>query len=146
MRNYDFSPLFRQVVGFDHLNQMLESALNHEDSGYPPYNIEKTGENSYRITMAVAGFTRSDLDVVAKENTLTIMGKQAASANAEDKARTYLHRGIATRAFERRFQLAEHVKVSGASLAHGLLAVDLVREVPEEAKPRSIAIVDAEAN
>lgn len=139
MRSYDFSPMFRSVVGFDRLNRMLETALETEETSYPPYNIEKVGEDAYRITMAVAGFTPQDIDVVAKENTLTISG-QAARAAEEEKARTYLYRGIATRAFERRFQLADHIKVGEARLANGLLSVDLVREVPETAKPRSIPV------
>lgn len=138
MRTYDFSPMFRSVVGFDRLNRMLETALETEESSYPPYNIEKTSEDSYRITMAVAGFTPKDIDVVAKENTLTISGQQ--QAGEEEKNRTFLYRGIATRAFERRFQLADHIKVGEATLSNGLLSVDLVREVPEAAKPRSIPV------
>ncbi len=139
MRTYDFSPMFRSVVGFDRLNHMLESALQNEDTGYPPYNIEKTGDESYRISMAVAGFTPKDIEVVAKENTLTISGQQLQNAE-EEKAKTYLYRGIATRAFERRFQLADHIKVGEAKLNNGILSVDLVREVPEAAKPRSIPV------
>ncbi len=143
MRSYDFSPMFRSVVGFDRLNQMLESALTAEEGGYPPYNIEKTGDDSYRITMAVAGFTSADIDVVVKENTLTITGRARAE---EDKARTFLYRGIAARAFERRFQLADYIKVGEAELKHGLLAIDLVREVPETAKPRSITVKESSAD
>lgn len=139
MRSYDFSPMFRSVVGFDRLNRMLETALETEETNYPPYNIEKTSDDSYRITMAVAGFTPQDIDVVAKENTLTVSG-QAARAAEEEKAKTFLYRGIATRAFERRFQLADHIKIGEAQLSNGLLSIDLVREVPEAAKPRSIAI------
>lgn len=139
MRTYDFSPMFRSVVGFDRLNRMLENALETEESSYPPYNIEKTGEESYRITMAVAGFTPKDIEVVAKENTLTISGQQLQNAE-EEKGKTYLYRGIATRAFERRFQLADHIRVGEAKLNNGILAVDLVREVPEAAKPRSIPV------
>lgn len=139
MRTYDFSPMFRSVVGFDRLNHMLETAMQTEESSYPPYNIEKIGDDSYRITMAVAGFTPKDIEVVAKENTLTISGQQL--QNAEDeKGKTFLYRGIATRAFERRFQLADHIKVGEAQLNNGLLSVDLVREVPEAAKPRSIPV------
>jgi len=139
MRTYDFSPMFRSVVGFDRLNHMLETALQTEESSYPPYNIEKTGNDSYRITMAVAGFTPADIDVVAKENTLTISGQQQAGSD-DEKARTYIYRGIANRAFERRFQLADHIKVGDAKLSNGLLSIDLVREVPEAAKPRSIPV------
>lgn len=138
MRSYDFSPMFRSVVGFDRLNRMLETALETEESSYPPYNIEKTGDDSYRITMAVAGFTPKDIDVVAKENTLTITGAQ--QAGEDEKSKTFLYRGIATRAFERKFQLADHIKVGEAQLSNGLLSVDLVREVPEAAKPRSIPV------
>jgi len=140
MRTYDFSPMFRSVVGFDRLNRMMESALEAEEGGYPPYNIEKIGEDNYRITMAVAGFTPQDLEVVAKENTLTIAGRSVPSE--EEKAKTYLYRGIAARAFERRFQLADHIKVGEAKLANGLLSVDLTREVPEAAKPRVIQVKD----
>lgn len=138
MRTYDFSPMFRSVVGFDRLNRMLETALETEESSYPPYNIEKTGDDSYRVTMAVAGFAPEEIDVVAKENTLTISGQQAKSE--EEGNKTYLYRGIATRAFERRFQLADHIKVGEAKLSNGLLAIDLVREIPEAAKPRSIPV------
>jgi len=140
VRTYDFSPMFRSVVGFDRLNRMMESALEAEEGGYPPYNIEKIGEDNYRITMAVAGFTPQDLEVVAKENTLTIAGRSVPSE--EEKAKTYLYRGIAARAFERRFQLADHIKVGEAKLANGLLSVDLTREVPEAAKPRVIQVKD----
>jgi len=118
----------------------MESALEAEEGGYPPYNIEKIGEDNYRITMAVAGFTPQDLEVVAKENTLTIAGRSVPSE--EEKTKTYLYRGIAARAFERRFQLADHIKVGEAKLANGLLSVDLTREVPEAAKPRVIQVKD----
>jgi len=143
MRTYDFSPLFRSVVGFDRMNRMLETALQGDDTpSYPPYNIEKIDENSYRITMAVAGFRPEELDVTVKESTLYVTGK--AMAEEADKPRTYLHRGIARRTFERQFQLAEHIRVGEADLSNGLLAIDLVREVPESAKPRSIAIKSAD--
>lgn len=138
MRGYDFSPMFRSVVGFDRLNQMLETALEAEEGGYPPYNIERTAEDSYRITMAVAGFTPDDVEVVSKENTLTICGK--AKPEDEKGAKNYLYRGIASRAFERRFQLADHIKVGEAVMKNGLLSIDLVREVPEAAKPRLIQV------
>ena len=137
MRTIDFSPLFRHSVGFDRLQRLADSALAGDNgaNSYPPYNIEQVGEDGYRISMAVAGFGEADLDVTAKENTLVIAGKLPDTADV-----TYLHRGIAGRAFERRFELAEHIKVSGANLVNGLLQVELVREVPEEKKPRSIAI------
>jgi molecular chaperone IbpA len=138
MDGFDFAPLFRSTIGFDRLTQLLDAAT-HVDSGtlsYPPYNIEATGENAYRLTMAVAGFAAEDLDVTAKEGALIVTGK---ARKDEDDTR-YLHRGIARRAFERRFQLADHIRVAGASLDNGLLHVDLVREVPEALKPRKIAI------
>jgi len=137
MRTIDFSPLFRHSVGFDRLQRLADTALQGDNNAtsYPPYNIEQLADNGYRIAMAVAGFGEADLDVTAKENTLVISGKLPDSEDV-----TYLHRGIAGRAFERRFDLAEHIKVSGASLVNGLLQVDLVRDVPEEKKPRSITI------
>jgi len=138
MRTYDLSPLFRTSVGFERLNQMLDSALRFEDNApsYPPYNIEKLDEDSYRITMAIAGFGEDDVDVTVHENVLTVTGK----LNEPQEERRFLHRGIAGRAFERRFQLAEHIKVSGARLVNGLLHIDLVREVPEAARPRRIEV------
>ncbi len=138
MRAIDFSPLFRSTVGFDRMQRLLDAATRVDDAGvsYPPYNIEATGEDAYRITMAVAGFTGDELDITVKENALLITGK----AEKADGAGEYLHRGIAKRAFERRFQLADHIKVVGAALADGLLHVDLVREVPEEKRPRKVAI------
>lgn len=140
MRSFDIdlSPLFRSTVGFDRLGRLLESTLQAENGApaYPPYNIEKLGDDAYRIVMAVAGFGEGDLDVTVKEGTLTVSGK---AADAE-KETTYLHRGIARRAFERRFQLADHIRVEGAALENGLLTVELVREVPEALKPRQIAI------
>jgi len=141
MRTIDFSPLFRHSVGFDRLQQLADAALQ-SDSGpnnaYPPYNIEQLDENAYRITMAVAGFGETDLDITAKENTLVISGKLD-----EPEGVNYLHRGIAGRAFERRFELADHIKVAGANLVNGLLQIELAREVPEEKKPRQIAINSA---
>ena len=140
MRNIDISPLMRATVGFDRMMNLLDatSRLDEGAGGYPPYNIEKTGDDTYRITMAVAGFGEDDLDVTVKENSLVI---KAAKAKAEEgESTTYLHRGIATRAFERRFELAEHIKVTGAGLENGLLSIDLAREVPEAKKPRSIKI------
>jgi len=138
MRTIDFSPLFRHSVGFDRMQRLLDSANQHDTAttSYPPYNIEQAGENGYRITMAIAGFGEKDLDVTVKENTLTIAGK----LTDEEGEATYLHRGIAGRAFERRFDLADHVTVVGADLVNGLLHVDLERQIPEEKKPRKIAV------
>jgi len=140
MRTFDLAPLYRSTVGFDRLFSMLDQVAGFEGSGstYPPYNIERTGENAYRITVAVAGFSESDLSIEAKENTLTIKGEK--QAKTEEKKGEVLHQGIAARAFERVFQLAEHVEVRGAALENGLLHVDLVREVPEAMKPRQIPI------
>jgi molecular chaperone IbpA len=138
MRHFDLSPLYRSTIGFDRLGSLLDtlSSLEGEAPSYPPYNIERVGENKYRITMAVAGFGDRDLDIEVKENTLSIRGEK--KSEVEDT--TFLHRGIASRSFERRFQLADHVVVKGASLEHGLLHVDLVRELPEAMKPRTIPI------
>ena len=138
MRSFDLSPLFRSTVGFDHLTRMLDAATRVDEAAlsYPPYNIEKTGEDAYRITMAVAGFSEEDIDITAKEHTLLIAGK----ARKEDPSVQFLHRGIAGRSFERRFELADHVKVVSANLVNGLLYVELAREVPEAMKPRSIKI------
>jgi molecular chaperone IbpA len=138
MRTFDLSPLFRSGIGFDHLERLLDSARRLDDQtfSYPPYNIEKTSEDGYRISMAVAGFSGSDLEITARENLLIISGK----ARKEQEAAQYLHRGIAGRSFERRFELADHIKVVGASLQDGLLHVDLVREIPESLKPRTIPI------
>jgi len=140
MRTLDLSPLFRSTIGIDRMSRLLDSALQFDTAApsYPPYNIEKTGEDAYRITMAVAGFGEDDLEVVTSENTLTVRAKSA--VEEEDKNRVFLHRGIAGRAFERRFQLADYIKVSGASLVNGLLNIDLVREVPEAQKPRTVKI------
>ncbi|MDD7911848.1 MULTISPECIES: Hsp20 family protein [Pseudovibrio] len=139
MRHFDLSPLYRSTVGFDRLFSMLDTATGEQSSAYPPYNIERTGENAYRITMAVAGFTEEELSIEAKEHALTISGEKAPEADD----REVLYRGIASRAFERRFQIAEYVKVVGASLEHGLLHIDLVRELPEAMKPRKIDIKTA---
>ncbi|AVO45864.1 Hsp20 family protein [Phreatobacter cathodiphilus] len=140
MRSFDLAPLYRSTVGFDRLFSMLDQAsgLEAPSPTYPPYNIERTGENAYRITVAVAGFTDKDLSIEVKEQALTIRGEKTAG-EAEAKP-DYLHQGIAARAFERRFQLADHVSVKGAALDHGLLHVDLVREIPEAMKPRQIPI------
>jgi len=137
MRTFDPTPLYRSTVGFDRLFSMLDSMVSPETPSYPPYNIERTGENAYRITIAVAGFGESDLELEVKENALTIKGEKR---QAEDSKNEVLYRGIAARAFERRFQLADYVQVKGASLEHGLLHIDLVREVPEAKKPRTIPI------
>ena len=138
MRTIDFSPLFRHSVGFDRMQDLLNAATRMDSSqnSYPPYNIEQIGEDGYRITMAVAGFGDQDLDVTAKENTLVVSAK----TTDDSGEKTYLHRGIAGRAFERHFELADHIKVVGGSLEYGMLNIDLVREVPEEQKPRKIAI------
>ncbi|WP_276717869.1 Hsp20 family protein [Pseudooceanicola nitratireducens] len=137
MRNFDLAPLYRSTVGFDQLANMMDRVLSNEvaQPTYPPYNIEKLDQDAYRITIAVAGFTDADLAIEVKEHALIVSAKKA----DEDK-RSYLHRGIATRAFERRFHLADHVKVTGATHADGLLHIDLVREVPEALKPRRIEI------
>jgi molecular chaperone IbpA len=136
MRTFDLAPLYRSTIGFDRLFSMLDAF--DSAPGYPPYNIERTGENNYRISVAVAGFGEDDLSIEVKENTLTIKGERR--AKNEEKAGEVLYQGIAARAFERVFQLAEHVEVKGATLEHGLLHVDLVREIPEAKKPRQIPI------
>lgn len=140
MRSYDLSPLYRSTIGFDRLFSLLDqvSGVENGNSTYPPYNIERTGENAYRITVAVAGFTDKDLSIEVKENTLAIRGEKQASAS--DSAASMLYQGIAARTFERRFQLADHVEIRGAALEHGLLHVDLVRTIPETLKPRTIPI------
>ncbi len=138
MDNLDFSPLFRSTIGFDRLMRLADTAtrLDSGSNGYPPYNIESTGENAYRLTMAVAGFSADELDITVQENALLVTGK----SKREEEGKEYLHRGIARRSFERRFQLADHIKVAGASLDNGLLHVDLVREIPEAMKPRKVEI------
>lgn len=145
MRHFDLTPLYKSTVGFDRFASLFDSMAAPESDapGYPPYNIERLGETEYRITMAVAGFTEDDLDIEVKENTLTIRGAQS-SGSEED--RHYLHRGIATRSFERRFQLADHVEVRNAKLENGLLHVDMVRELPEAMKPRTIEIQSGRKN
>ena len=142
MRQFDLSPLYRSTVGFDRLFSMLDQVSGYDGSvpSYPPYNIERTSENGYRITVAVAGFSDQDLALETKENTLTIRGEKPAKSEEEERKTEVLHRGIAARAFERRFQLADGVQVTGASLEHGLLHVALVREIPEAKKPRLIPI------
>jgi len=149
MRTLDFSPLYRSVVGFDRLADLLDAATSEAANGYPPYNIERTGENAYRIDIAVAGFKPEELAIEVKENLLTVQGRKAAN----DQVKRYLHRGLAERNFERRFQLADYVVVAEAQLADGLLSVSLQRELPEALKPRKIeittskpeALIDAKA-
>lgn len=138
MRNFDFSPLYRATVGFDRMADMMDRAMSADQvqSTYPPYNIEKIDENAYRISIAVAGFSADDLSVELREGQLIVAAKKAEGG----VERAFLHRGIATRAFERRFALADHVKVTGAETADGMLHIDLVREVPEALKPRRIEI------
>ena len=140
MRDFDFSPLFRSAIGFDRLPSLLDTAMRTAGAAdaYPPYNIEKTGEDAYRISLAVAGFGEDDLNIEVKDQGLTVTAKKRETA--EDRKTNFLYRGIAERGFERRFQLADHMKVTGAKLENGLLHVDLVREIPEALKPRSIAI------
>lgn len=143
MRTFDFAPLHRATIGFDQIADMMDRVLTNDvaQPSYPPYNIEKTDADTYRISVAVAGFSEADLSVEVKENALIVAGKKA----EDDKDRSYLHRGIATRAFERRFALADHVRVTGASHENGMLNIDLKREVPEALKPRRIEISSANA-
>ncbi|SEL41914.1 molecular chaperone IbpA [Roseovarius azorensis] len=143
MRNFDLAPLYRATVGFDQIADLLDRVMASDVTHptYPPYNIEKTADDAYRISIAVAGFAADDLNVEVKDGAVVVSATKA----EEDGDRTYLHRGIATRAFERRFQLADHVRVTGASHADGMLHIDLMREVPEALKPRRIAIASGEA-
>ncbi len=143
MRSFDFAPLYRATVGFDQIADIMDRVLANDGAQptYPPYNIEKTADDSYRISIAVAGFSDEDLSVEVKEHALVVSARKA----DEDGPRAYLHRGIATRAFERRFQLADHVRVIGASHADGMLHIDLTREIPEALKPRRIEIANAKA-
>jgi len=138
MQTYDFSPFYRSTVGFDRLFSRLDGLVGQEPKTYPPYNIEKLGDDAYRISIAVAGFAESDLVIESKENGLVVKGAKAPLS--EEKAREFLHRGIAERAFDLRFQLAEYVEVSGASLENGLLHIELKRQLPESKKARTIAI------
>ena len=139
MRSIDFSPLYRTAVGFDRLAALLDAAAVDSGAGYPPYNIERTDEQAYRIDIAVAGFRPDELSIEVRENLLTVQGRKTAN----DDGRRYLHRGLAERNFDRKFQLADHVVVKDARLADGLLSIDLVREVPEALKPRQIPIQQA---
>ena len=142
-RTTDFTPLYRSIVGFDRLAALMDSAQKAESAGYPPYNILHESENEYLIELAVAGFGEDDLTVEVQENVLTVTGRIA--EKSEEDGPSYLHRGIAERAFERRFHLADHVEVAGASLKNGLLSISLVREIPEKMKPRQIAIGGGDA-
>lgn len=145
MRTFDVSPLYRSTVGFDRLFKLLDGMATSETPGssYPPYNIERTGENAYRISMAVAGFSEEELSIESRENSLTIKGEKAEVENSE---RDVLYQGIAGRSFERRFQLADYVNVSDAALENGLLHIELMRELPEAMKPRKIAIANGDAS
>ena len=138
MRHFDLTPLYRSTVGFDRLASLFDSmgALNGDAPAYPPYNIERSGENTYRISMAVAGFSEDDINIEVKQNTLSVRAERVEEAGEKD----YLHRGIAMRAFERSFQLEDHIVVNGASLENGLLHIDLTRDIPEAMKPRTITI------
>ncbi|MEP4547790.1 MAG: Hsp20 family protein [Saccharospirillum sp.] len=140
MTHIDLTPLYRSTIGFDRMANLLDSALRGEQTsnGYPPYNIEVTGENEYGITLAVAGFEEEELNLQVENGVLTVRGKKA--TNEDDKNRRFLHQGIAYRSFERKFNLADHVEVRGAELKHGLLTIQLVKEVPEAMKPKTIAI------
>jgi molecular chaperone IbpA len=142
MRNFDLAPLYRATVGFDQIADLLDRVMSSDvtQPTYPPYNIEKTADDAYRISIAVAGFAADDLGVDVKDGSLVVSARKS----DEDEGRTYLHRGIATRAFERRFQLADHVRVIGATHADGMLHIDLRREVPEALKPRRIAIASGD--
>ena len=144
MRSLDFAPLYRATVGFDPIADLMDRVLSNDGGGssYPPYNIEKTGDDGYRISVAVAGFSDNDISVEVKENALHISAKQQADT---DNTRKFLHRGIATRAFDRRFTLADHVRVTGALHENGMLHIDLIREIPEALKPRRIEIAKASA-
>ncbi|PSU29593.1 small heat shock chaperone IbpA [Photobacterium lutimaris] len=137
MRNLDFTPLYRSAIGFDRLFNQMEKSASNANAGYPPYNIEQQDENHYRITMAVAGFADEHLDITQQQNKLIVRGTREANGDTE---RQYLYQGIAERDFERKFQLADYVKVVGAEMENGLLHIDLEREIPEEQKPRKIAI------
>jgi molecular chaperone IbpA len=142
MRTVDFTPLYRSVVGFDRLADLLDAAASETATGYPPYNIERTGDNEYRIEIAVAGFKPDELSIEVKESVVTVQGRKAAN----EAERRFVHRGLAERNFERRFQLAEYVVVTDAQLADGLLAIQLKRELPEALKPRRVAINAAGAS
>ena len=142
MRHFDFAPLYRSTIGFDRLAQLFDNVAGIDaDGGYPPYNIERVAENEYRITMAVAGFAENEINIEVKDTSLLVKGEK----KPEDGERQYLHRGIAARSFERRFQLADYVEVKGAAMKDGLLSVDLQRNLPERMKPRTVAIGNGSA-
>jgi molecular chaperone IbpA len=143
MRAFDFAPLYRSTIGFDRFVNLLDAGADPETVGYPPYNIERLGETDYRISMAVAGFAEADITINVQDQRLIVTAAKKATEAETPKPSAYLHRGIAERAFERRFQLADHVEVRSASLSHGLLHIDLVRNVPERLKPRQITITTA---
>ena len=143
MQRLDFTPFYRSTVGFDRLFSRLDNLVGEDTKTYPPYNIERTGDDAYRVSIAVAGFTSGDISIESRENNLVVKGSRANSA--EDKVREFLHRGIAERAFELRFQLADYVEVSGAALENGLLHIELKRELPESKRPRQIEIKAASA-
>lgn len=136
MTNIDLTPFYRSFIGFDHLATLMDAARNEKQPAYPPYNIEVTGEDQYRITMAVAGFDEQELSIETEHNTLLVKGQKA----GKDEGRRFVHQGIAERNFERKFQLSDYIKVTGANIANGLLHIELVREVPEALKPRKISI------
>lgn len=144
MRHYDLSPLYRSFVGLDRMASLIDSAAsqNASQNSYPPYNVVQLSENAYRIELAVAGFSQSDLNIESHENVLSVSASREPAQSADNDEAQYLHRGIAERGFERRFQLADHVKVTQASLKHGLLVISLERKLPEALKPRQIAIND----
>ncbi|MFM2486013.1 Hsp20 family protein [Celerinatantimonas yamalensis] len=140
---FDFTPLYRSAIGFDRLANLVEAAASasaQNGNGYPPYNIELVGDNHYRITLAVAGFSEAELDITSHENTLVVTGKKANDEDVATQERKFLYQGIAERGFERRYQLADHVKVHAANIENGLLNIDLIREIPEELKPKKIEI------
>lgn len=138
--SFDFSPLYRSSIGFDRLANLMENASAYSQGGYPPYNIELMDDNKYRISMAVAGFTQDDLEIETQANTLLVKGHKPTDEEGSQENRQFLYQGIAERGFERRFQLADHVRVTHASMENGLLHIDLEREIPEAMKPRKIAI------
>jgi molecular chaperone IbpA len=142
MRSVDFAPLSRSTIGFDRMLQLFEDAsrLGEPETSYPPYNIEKLSEDSYRITMAVAGFAENELSITQQANSLLVAGRKSGEGKSGEDGAHYLHQGLAARAFDQRFDLADFIKVTGASLVNGLLAIDLVREVPEAMKPRTVKI------
>ena len=144
--DFDFSPLFRSTVGFDRMFDMLQHSMRGgAEENYPPYDIERTGEDSYRVTLAVAGFRPDELTVTAQQNTLVVSGERRGHGDGSEQQRQTLYRGIAGRSFERRFELADHVRVVGANLADGLLTIELKREVPEAMRPRRIEIGNGQA-